>query len=265
MGGLRNFVNQIVLGRQCGNAPKASDTITPDIPAGTLIYAIGDIHGRADCLARLVTAIRNDAGPVDLTRVTIIFLGDYVDRADDSRQVIDACLNLSDQWPGQVLFLRGNHEEALMDFLSDPLAGRAWLSFGGLSTLMSYGVTGIATHSPDPNILDARDQFDRNLPESHRHFYQSTLDHHTVGNVFFCHAGVDPQVPPDEQTRRTLFWGEGVGEPPAHWSRIVVHGHHVVDSPENTGRRVNVDTGAYYSGKLTAARIDAGGIRFIQT
>lgn len=265
MGLIRKFVRQIVLGQGNVGASEVRSQTVPDIPAGSLIYAIGDIHGRVDCLKRLLAAIRTDAEQVDLKDVTIIFLGDYVDRADDSRDVIECCIRLDAEWPGTVLFLRGNHEEALMEFLTDPIAGKAWLSFGGLSTLMSYGVTDIATHSPDAKVLDARDQFDAKLPDSHRRFYQSTIEHHIVGNIFFCHAGIDPRVPPDAQTQRALYWGEGTGEPPADWPHVVVHGHHVVDHPENTGQRVNVDTGAYYSGKLTAARIGQGRIAFLQS
>lgn len=265
MASFRKFIRQIVFG-QAGDAGADPPTLAiPETPEGSLIYAIGDIHGRVDCLRRLITSIQADAGHVDPTNVTIIFLGDYVDRADDSGEVIDYCIRLQDEWPGTVLFLRGNHEEALMDFLSDPIAGRAWLSFGGLSTLMSYGVTDIATHSPDGKILDACDQFNQSLPDRHRTFYQSTIDHCIIGNIYFCHAGVDPRQAPDQQTRRALFWGEGTGEPSASWPYLVVHGHHVVDQPENTGKRVNVDTGAYFSGKLTAARIGEGRIEFLQT
>lgn len=265
MASFRKFFRQIVHGQAGDSTADMSKPVVPDTPQGSLVYAIGDIHGRVDCLRRLVASIRADADHADPADVTIIFLGDYVDRADESRDVIDHCIRLQEEWPGTVVFLRGNHEEALMDFLTDPIAGRAWLSFGGLSTLMSYGVTDIATHSPDGKILDARDQFNENLPDTHRSFYQSTIDHHVIGNVYFCHAGIDPRMAPEQQTRRALFWGEGTGEPSASWPYVVVHGHHVVDQPENTGKRVNVDTGAYFSGKLTAARIGEGRIEFLQS
>ncbi|MDF1719169.1 MAG: metallophosphoesterase family protein [Minwuia sp.] len=235
----------------------------PALPRSQRIYAIGDVHGRADCLNRLLKAIANDLPDADKASSHIVFLGDYVDRADDSREVIDHCIDFSESWPGQVVFLRGNHEEALMAFLQDPLAGRAWLSFGGLSTLMSYGVADIASHSPEPKIIDARDQFDSNIPESHRQFYAATAPHHVIGNIFLCHAGIDPSVGPKSQSERTLFWGDNSGEPGADWPYIVVHGHYVIDQPENTGQRINVDTGAYYSGVLTAACIDNTGVRFI--
>ncbi len=264
---LKNIIRQIVLGQSAERTAPAQPTMSPVIPDGTLVYAVGDIHGRVDCLERLIQAIQADAATaaVDPARVTIIFLGDYVDRADESRSVIDRCLKLRDEWPGQVLFLRGNHEEALMDFLRDPLAGRAWLSFGGLSTLMSYGVADIASHSPDARIVDAREQFHVNLPDSHRQFYETTIPYHVIGKVSCRHAGIDPTLAPEAQVPRTRYWGGGSGEPTAEWPHVVVHGHHVVDSPENTGQRINVDTGAYFSGKLTAARIENGDVSFVQS
>ena len=76
--------------------------------------------------------------------------------------------------------------------------------------------------------------------------------------VVFCHAGVNPKKPMDAQSRRALLWGHPhfLVDDPVPGMRIV-HGHYAEDAVVSTSGRLGLDTGAYYSGVLTAARLDA--------
>src|SRR6516162_1234583 len=120
--------------------------VRPCVPAGRRIYAIGDIHGRADLLSELFTRIDDDIRARPIADSIHVFLGDYIDRGPNSRQVID--LLIERQRRHDVLFLKGNHEDCALQFLSDPTVLPAWQSIGGVNTLLSYGV--MPTRSDDP-------------------------------------------------------------------------------------------------------------------
>jgi hypothetical protein len=114
-----------------------AESSTAAIPAGLAVYAIGDIHGRLDLVTQLLAKITDDSArhPEDRER-RLIFLGDYIDRGMQSRGVVDVLL--AKPWPGFAsTFLMGNHEDAMLEFLEERSDGRAWLSYGGLETLMS--------------------------------------------------------------------------------------------------------------------------------
>jgi serine/threonine protein phosphatase 1 len=235
-------------------------------------YAIGDIHGRFDLLVPLMRAVLADAQGAGIDTPRLVFMGDYVDRGEQSRQVLDFLLDLARGNPGgavddtetDVVLLRGNHEEMLLDFLRDPAGeGPRWLRSGGLQTLLSYGV-GNVTASADASALTAAasrlrdamgptvDALSR-LPTAARY-----------GDVFFSHAGADPGLPTQLQSQRTLVWGARAMFTDLRDDGVwVVHGHYVVDEAELTRGRIPVDTGAYYSGKLTAARLMDGDALFL--
>lgn len=267
MAALRSILRSLVMGPGSQDTGKRErdERIAPDIAPGRVIYAIGDVHGRADCLRRLLDRIKADLSASDETEAQLVFLGDYVDRGDDSREVLDLCADIESTWPHEAVFLRGNHEDAMLTFLSDPSAGGAWLRFGGLSTLMSYGVPNVAESMPPDRLAEASATLAARLPTDHLRFLEQTRLNHREGNLFFCHAGIDPGTEVDSQSARTLMWGEGTDTPPSDWPWIVVHGHVVVDAPVLRPREVNVDTGAYFSGRLTCARITRAGIAFLQS
>lgn len=267
MAALRSILRSLVMGpgSQDTGTRKQGDGTAPDIAPGRVIYAVGDVHGRADCLRRLLDRVGADLAGSDETEALLVFLGDYVDRGDDSREVLDFCTDISSIWPHEAVFLRGNHEDAMLTFLSDPSAGGAWLRFGGLSTLMSYGVPNVAESMSAERLAEASTILRTRLPTEHLRFLEQTRLSHREGNLFFCHAGVDPGTGADSQNARTLMWGEGTDTPPRDWPLIVVHGHVVVDAPVLRPREVNVDTGAYFSGRLTCARITRAGIDFLQS
>ncbi len=151
----------------------------------------------------------------------------------------------------------------LLDFVAEPESGRRWLQFGGLQTLMSYGV-GVVGQSGD--LAPARDALVAAMGP-HLTFLEERLSlSHRSGNVLFVHAAADPRAPPEQQAEETLLWGapgfERVARADGVW---VVHGHTVVSAPRAEAGRVAIDTGAYFSGRLTAARIDGDRLDFIST
>ncbi|MBY8977316.1 serine/threonine protein phosphatase [Rhodobacteraceae bacterium NNCM2] len=226
------------------------------------IYAVGDIHGRLDLLTDLVDEIRSDARAYDGTP-EIVFMGDYIDRGEDSRAVLDFLMALRADPAFDVTFLMGNHERMMLDFLLVPEMGARWLRFGGLQTLMSYGTS---THG-SVNEPGALEKIQAGLIKAlgpHRDFIEQMKLSHMSGNVLFAHAAANPGRPADGQSDDCLLWGH-----PKFFDQIrddgvwVVHGHTVVDEPSAENGRIAVDTGAYFSNRLTAARLDGGEVVFL--
>jgi serine/threonine protein phosphatase 1 len=233
------------------------------IRASGLIYAVGDVHGRHDLLIRLLERIFEDAAHHQETP-KIVFLGDYIDRGEDARGTIDLLIALAEQTEAETVFLLGNHEQMLLRFLRDPASGDRWLRYGGLQTLMSYGVGGAGNLRVEGEGLRLRAALVEALGP-HLGFIEGLRVSHHAGNVFFAHAGADPAVPTDEQDVATLLWGcdsfRTTDRGDGTW---VVHGHFVVEQPTAERGRIAVDTGAYFSDRLTAARIADGEVTFLQ-
>jgi len=234
------------------------------IDAEGLIYAVGDIHGRSDLLAPLVDRIFADAAAFGETP-KIVFLGDYIDRGEHSRETINFLMALARQTAAETVFLMGNHEEMLLRFLREPASGGRWLRYGGLQTLMSYGVGRLGSLQAEDEAMRFRDDLIEALGP-HLGFLEGLHLSHRAGNLFFAHAGADPAVPTDEQEIDTLLWGckefTTTERDDAVW---VVHGHVIVDQPSAERGRISVDTGAYFSGRLTAARIAGGETVFLES
>ena len=102
------------------------------------IYVISDIHGCADVLDRALAAIDADIAQGRPDRLLHIMLGDYIDRGADTRLTLDVLLARSRRHPS--VYLKGNHEDVLLGFLRDPTRLQDWRQFGGLQTLISYGL-----------------------------------------------------------------------------------------------------------------------------
>lgn len=211
--------------------------------------------------------IREDVAqhPSDSAR-SLIFLGDYVDRGPESRGVVDAVM--SDLLPGfTTVRLMGNHEEAMLSFLDGDSDGLDWLSFGGLETLLSYGVplrslpnSGEAVRALQAALIDA-------VPERHVAFFRNCLLHYSVGDYVFVHAGVRPGITLEKQTQTDLLWirDDFLRVRSALPGRVVVHGHTICDLPQNRGQRINIDTGAFVSGRLTCLVLRGNERRFLST
>jgi serine/threonine protein phosphatase 1 len=239
------------------------------LPADTLVYAVGDIHGRADLLHELQAMIVADAAERGADHRTVIYLGDYVDRGPDSRQVVSMLLEAPlDGF--QSVHLIGNHEDFLLRFLEDESAAAAWLPNGGLATLASYGVDPWMRESDDNALLEMQRAFRRRLPPRHLAFFNDLALWHRVGDYYFVHAGVRPNVPLERQQRDDMLWiREPFLDSRADHGAVVVHGHSIRRRPERRDNRIGVDTGAYASGCLTALALEPaeGGVaeRFLQT
>lgn len=240
--------------------------VTARLPDELRLYAVGDIHGRDDLLAQLLDQISHDAATLDPTfKRIIIFLGDYVDRGLQSRQVIERLV--SGPLPDfECVFLKGNHEQAMLQFLEDSAFGKTWKYYGGLETLHSYGVTEL-TLSDDPKEFEqARENFEFALPQSHQDFLRSLHSSYECGDYFFAHAGIRPGLPLHRQVDDDLLWIRNEFlESDMNFGKIVIHGHTPREEVEFRSNRVGVDTGAYMTGVLTALVLEGSGMRLIQT
>lgn len=231
----------------------------PRVASDARIYAIGDIHGQLDLLVDLLGRICSDGeSRRDHRKTQIVFLGDYIDRGEDSKGVLEVMTRLAEMRSPNIIFLRGNHEAAMARFLADPSKGADWLGFGGQQTLASFGIMAPRPRLGRTDLFRARDELAARLPR-YEPFFDSLVNSFRSGDVFFCHAGIDPEHGLDAQPGRALHWGHPSSrdETPLPGKRIV-HGHYDSATPVSTRGRICVDTGAYYSNCLTAVRLDAG-------
>lgn len=240
----------------------AQPNIVTGLPSGTVIYAIGDIHGRDDLLNDVHNIIDADRKHASRDMQSIeIYAGDYVDRGPNSREVVDRLINRRELYTCH--FLRGNHEVLLMRFLERNLPLSAWKKCGGLPTIVSYGVSSVSTAASDDDA-HIQTQFRSKIPEHHLEFFMSTVPYCVAGNLLFVHAGIRPGVPLESQTEDDIFW---IRREFLNSNRdlgyIVVHGHSPVNEVEFKHNRINIDTGAFYSGNLTCLRLDSRGAKII--
>ena len=230
-------------------------------PEGERIYAIGDIHGCDGHLVDLLGTIADDLRQAPADRHRIIYLGDYVDRGPEVAGVVERLCDLAKSDPASE-FVRGNHEAVLLDFLDDPEElGPTFLAYGGLETLRSYGCNMGLVEDADAVAEEARQR----IPSSHMDFFNATRLSLRYGDYFFCHAGIRPGVPLNEQAEDDLIWiREPFLESDADHGVVVVHGHTPASEPEVMANRINVDTGAVFGGPLTCAVLEATACRFLQ-
>lgn len=226
-------------------------------------YAIGDIHGQLDQLVAAHRRIARDRRATGDHAAPVIHLGDLVDRGPESAQVIEY-LRLGQAEGHPWLALKGNHDAMFERFLGDPgdrdpglRADLTWLDtrLGGRETLRSYGVDADPARPVAAIWADAVAR----VPTEHRDWLIGLPLWHEMGDVLFVHAGIRPGVPLRWQTGTDMMWirkGWLDYTGPLDW--LVVHGHTVVDAPERRGQRVNLDTGAGYGQRLTAAVIEDG-------
>jgi serine/threonine protein phosphatase 1 len=235
------------------------------VPPGSRIYAVGDIHGRLDLLESLEEMIAADAAEVAPARRVVVYLGDYVDRGMEARQVVDR-LMASALDGFEAVHLKGNHEDFLLRFLDDVQIGAGWLRNGGNTTLYSYGIRPPDRPTDIAALQRARDELRRRLPPAHLDFYRGLEHSHVEGDYFFAHAGVMPGRPLDRQAPEDLMWiREDFLECPDDHGKIVVHGHTITEQPDIRGNRIGIDTGAYATGCLTALVLEGTTHRFLQT
>lgn len=243
---------------------KKNVQLSPFLPDNTRIYCIGDIHGRNDLLNQLLIKIMRDLSQYKGS-VIIVYLGDYIDRGVDSKGVIETLLNK--QKTGiEYVYLRGNHEQAMLDCLKEAAVISSWLSFGGQVTLASYGVGIAKIPTKREDFLKIQEKLKENLPVEHYQFLTQTELSYTLGSYFFVHAGVNPKKSLTRQNPEDLLWirDEFINANKVH-KKIIVHGHTVTEEPEIFKHRIGIDTGAYASGILSCLVLESNQQRFIQT
>jgi serine/threonine protein phosphatase 1 len=236
--------------------------VYPPAPESTLLYVIGDIHGRLDLLEELWARIAHDVSGEQKNEVLEIYLGDYVDRGPASAKVIERLTEIPKE--RKRIFLRGNHEQVLESFLKGGANLAEWYQIGGLETLISYHVDAeLLRHPADGESI--RTALTALMPDSHRVFLANLRLHYSVGAYYFVHAGVRPGVPLDQQREDDCLWiREEFLDYDDDFGRIVVHGHSTVPEPELLPNRINLDTGAFATGRLSCLKISREGARMLE-
>ena len=210
-----------------------------------MIYAIGDIHGQDQMLQHALDLIHADGGP----DAEIVFLGDYLDRGPNSRAVVQILMDgQAAGKPWQCI--KGNHDRYMTRFLdhktvddSATRSGLYWFNprLGGDKTMASYGVEAVDDVPIDP-IHDAALKA---IPQDHRDWLENLPLTYETDDLFFCHAGVRPELPFDQQDEEDLLWiRDGWLDFKGSLPKLVVHGHTALEHPQHHGNRVNLDGGA---------------------
>lgn len=200
------------------------------------IYAIGDIHGCYDKLKALMEKI-----PIDFTRDTLVFIGDYIDRGSHPVEVVDYLIKLKNRVP-EVIFLKGNHEDMLDKFIKG--ADRfTYLLNGGQQTLDSYLMKSVESEFFP-------------IPDDHMEFFKSLRLYYETEEFIFVHAGLRPRVPLEDQRTEDLLWirDKFVGSK-YDFGKRVIFGHTPLKQPLVEDNKIGIDTGAVYGNKLTCVQL----------
>ncbi len=236
----------------------------------TIVYAIGDIHGRVDLLACMTDMILEDASHRSARHKVIVYLGDYIDRGDNSYDVIEFLINQRDCKDGfRRVFLLGNHEDEMLGFLRGDSFGFSWIEYcGGKETIRSYGVEPhLLEHDIHGSTSMIRRALQECVPASHEAFLKSLVLTHEEGDYLFVHAGIRPDIPIAEQDPDDLIWiREDFLYSHRNFGKVVVHGHSISwDGPAIRPNRIGIDTGAFATGVLTCLVLHDDQRSFIQT
>ncbi|RJR40756.1 MAG: serine/threonine protein phosphatase [Desulfobacteraceae bacterium] len=212
-------------------------------------YIFGDIHGCLEVLIRLLEKIDWDP---DMDR--LIFLGDYIDRGQDSKGVIDYLLGLSET-ARNVDYLLGNHEAGFLDFLSG-VDTRTFLANGGGSTLYSYGFkygTGKGT------------DWAGRIPREHFQFLKGLKPWVELEEFYVVHAGLRPGIAIKDQIREDLVW---IRDPfilsDYDFGKRVIFGHTPYSEPLIMDNKIGLDTGAVYGNRLTCLELPAFRFHYVE-
>ncbi len=246
-------------------AKKINDITPAKIPDNTIIYAIGDIHGRCDLLNKIHEKILSDSSDSKSANKLVVYLGDYIDRGRESKQVVELLINnpLKDF---EKIYIKGNHEIAMQSYIDSNGENAAWLLWGGDATLQSYGVPLRDKSGQKLTNAAMAKKLDENLPPTHKEFYSNLKLSYISGDYVFVHAGLKPKVPLAEQTESdlTTIRDEFIFSQ-ERFEKTVVFGHTVFSKPLNVDGKIGIDTGAYFSGILTAAVLEKDNVKFIST
>ena len=224
------------------------------------IFSIGDIHGCLKQLISLQKKIINSEG-FKKDNDLLIYLGDYIDRGPHTKIVINQIIKLQKE-NIKSIFLMGNHEQVMIDFLFNKINNlRYWLSLGADQTFRSYDIEVaefIKDGFGDKKIEKLRNVFLNQLTEKHIHFFKNLKLSYTLGKYLFVHAGVNPEKSILEQSKEDFLWSRSdkFFDKNFKFEKIVVHGHTPEKEVVNFPYRINIDTGCFFSGKLSSVYLN---------
>jgi serine/threonine protein phosphatase 1 len=235
------------------------------VPEDTCVYAVGDIHGRLDLLKEMNQKIIDDMKKNPCARKVVVYLGDYIDRGRESKGVISELI--SNPIAGaEIIHLRGNHEQTMIDYFGDKELAASWFLWGGAATVRDYGVGEWDKHGRRLNLTEVHEQFVNAVPDDHKEFIRALPYTHEEGDYVFVHAGFRPHLPMDEQNSHDMMTIRDTFIKSAYdFGKMVVFGHTVQEEVFKAPGRLGIDTGAYATGVLTAVVLCGSEQRFLQT
>ena len=215
------------------------------------IYAIGDVHGEFELFCEILDKIAKDNRSLSDAQTVIVLLGDMIDRGPKSRQVLELLQRFHTTASGFVVLL-GDHEEMMLASARGiEAAQRLWMKKGGRQTLESYGVDVEAFVRSSPQ--ERADQIEAAVGRETLAWLGSRPLSYRSGDFYFCHAGIRPGTKLGQQRKRDLLAiGSDFLSSEKDHGAIIVHGHAEVSGAEISHNRINLDTAAYRTGKLSA-------------
>lgn len=239
------------------DTPKAgfSAPLTPESP----VFVVGDLHGCMRQLRDIQQQMESENAQAHQ-----VYVGDYVDRGDHAKDVLETLF--AQREDPRITCLRGNHEDMMLGFLQDPAEkGSRWLRYGGLNTLGSFGIDGIPTNSDQSTLEATATKLRAAIGPEVLRWLDTLPTQWQSGNLAVVHAAADPKLPMALQADQTLKWGhKDFMTTPREDGIWVAHGHTIVEEATAEAGRIAVDTGAYATGRLTAAYVSYGDLRFLQ-
>jgi serine/threonine protein phosphatase 1 len=229
------------------------------------LYIIGDVHGCATLLDKMLDRIDVHGVTNNVINPMLILVGDYVDRGPQSAQVLERIYTLQQDTPERVICLMGNHEKMMLDFIDDPAGGgNRWLTFGGGDTLKSYGIKVPGKKADIEDLTEASIELESAMPKGLQAWLRALPLTFQSGNIACVHAAMDPSSSPDKQSSRILLWGHPDFMSEARVDDLwVAHGHTIVKSAACQNSRIALDTGAYRTGRLSVAAVSGGHCTFL--